>query len=208
MQTAFPGFFRQVPSIRLHDPLAEFLGSAADGLIEYRYEDAVRLAGHSCPTVASAYGLTRLALKALFADAIPVRGAVRVAFQAAAADGVTGVIAAVTSLLTGAAGETGFKGLAGRFQRHGLLAFEAAPPLAIRFTRLDTGSVIDAACHPGRVPAPAALGHLLQRCLSGLATPAEAAEFRHLWQDRVRRLLIEHGDDPEVFVLRPSPARP
>lgn len=50
----YPAFFDDVPAIRLYDPLAEFLGAVDDGVIEYRYLDAVKLAGHSCPTVASA----------------------------------------------------------------------------------------------------------------------------------------------------------
>jgi hypothetical protein len=60
-----PEFFDAVPRLRMHDPLAQFLGASDDGMIEYGYGDAVKLAGHSCPTVASAYGLTRLALRAL-----------------------------------------------------------------------------------------------------------------------------------------------
>jgi len=44
----YPTFFDAVPPIVIHDPLAEFLGAAEDELIEYRYVDAVKLAGHSC----------------------------------------------------------------------------------------------------------------------------------------------------------------
>jgi len=62
----FPDFFASAPVIRMHDPLAEFLGAAKDGIIEYRYADAVRFAGHSCPTVASAFLMTRAALAALY----------------------------------------------------------------------------------------------------------------------------------------------
>jgi hypothetical protein len=51
----FPEFYAQAPRVTLRDPLAEFLGAARQGLIEYRYADVVRLAGHSCPTVAGAY---------------------------------------------------------------------------------------------------------------------------------------------------------
>ena len=76
----YPEFFDAVPRIRLRDPLAEFLGAFEGGVIEYAYLDAVRLAGHSCPTVASAYWLTRQALRALYGDALPERGGVRVAF--------------------------------------------------------------------------------------------------------------------------------
>ena len=55
--TTFPAFFEQVPGITVHDPLADLLGAAQGGLVHYGYADAVRLAGHSCPTVASAYWL-------------------------------------------------------------------------------------------------------------------------------------------------------
>ena len=49
---SFPEFFKQVPDITLADPLADFLGAAEGGLLRYGYADAVKLAGHSCPTVA------------------------------------------------------------------------------------------------------------------------------------------------------------
>lgn len=98
----YPTFFDEVPTITLHDPLAEILGAATGGLITYGYADAVKLAGHSCPTVAGAYLMTSKALGALYPDSVPERGGIRVEFSAAQADGVT---AAVAGLLTGAAGE-------------------------------------------------------------------------------------------------------
>jgi len=36
---SYPAFFDEVASITLSDPLAEILGAAADGLIEYRCAD-------------------------------------------------------------------------------------------------------------------------------------------------------------------------
>jgi hypothetical protein len=33
----FPDFFAQIPPITLRDPLAELLGAAEDGLIEYHF---------------------------------------------------------------------------------------------------------------------------------------------------------------------------
>ena len=38
---AFPSFFAEVPSVVMHDRLAEFLGASDAGIIEYRYVDAV-----------------------------------------------------------------------------------------------------------------------------------------------------------------------
>ncbi|MDQ5917197.1 MAG: hypothetical protein QG660_306, partial [Pseudomonadota bacterium] len=114
---AFPIFFEEVPAFVVRDPLAEILGAAEGGLIEYRFADAVRLAGHSCPTVAGAWLMTTRALRALYGDAIPERGSVAVAFGDGLGSGVTGVIASIATLLTGASGIGGFKGLGGRFSR-------------------------------------------------------------------------------------------
>ena len=40
----FPDFFAAVPRLAVRDPLAEFLGAAEGGVLEYGYADAVRLA--------------------------------------------------------------------------------------------------------------------------------------------------------------------
>ena len=200
-----PEFFDAIPRLNMRDPLAQFLGAADDGVIEYGYGDAVRLAGHSCPTVASAYGLTRLALRALYGTDLPQRGAIRVEFRDDRTAGVTGVIANVVSLLTGAAGDAGFKGLGGRFDRRNLLVFNADVPLDIRFARIDTGARVDAAAHVRLVPGDPEMPALLQRCLTGQAGPEEALRFGAMWQERVRRILIEHGEDPAVFVVRAGP---
>ena len=199
-----PDFFATVPGIRLRDPLADFLGAAAGGVLEYGYVDAVKLAGHSCPTVASTYWLTRQALRALYRDDLPERGAVRVELAADIGDGVAGVVANVASLLTGAAGVGGFKGLGGRFDRRNLLVFAAQVPLELRHSRMDGRGQIDAGARMDRVPASPALGPLLQRCVAGIADASERREFGRLWQDRVRRLLLERAEDPDVFVVRES----
>ena len=69
-----PEYFKSVPVLTMYDPLAECLGAAEDGIIDYRYEDAVRLAGHSCPTVAMSYALTYKGLAALYGEALPEQG--------------------------------------------------------------------------------------------------------------------------------------
>jgi hypothetical protein len=70
-----PAFFDEVKSITLRDPLAEILGAASDGMMRYSYLDAVKLAGHSCPTVAGAYLMTLKALEKLYPDSVAERGA-------------------------------------------------------------------------------------------------------------------------------------
>lgn len=198
----FPAFFERIPRIALRDPLAKFLGAAADGVIEYGYADAVRLAGHSCPTVASAYWLTCRALSLLYPDSLPERGAIEVSLAATEDDGTAGVTAAVASLLTGAAQSGGFKGLGGRFARHGLLRFGQPQPLLLRYLRRDTGAYVDAEAHPRHVAADPGLYPLLTGALQGDADASELAEFGQRWQARVEKLMLEHGQDPEVFELR------
>ena len=198
----FPEFFDAAPRIGVRDPLAGFLGAADDGVIEYGYADAVKLAGHSCPTVASAYLMTRSALRALYPDTLPERGGIRVELRDDRLAGVTGVVANVASLLTGATHDTGFKGIAGRFDRRGLLFFGADIPGQIRYTRVDTGAAVTASARLERVPADPRIASLMPRCIRGAATADEAALFQSLWQDRVRTLVTERADDPEIIVVQ------
>lgn len=197
-----PEFFDQVPRLRTHDPLAEVLGSAEGGVLEYGYGDAVRVAGHSCPTVAAAYWLTVRALMALYPNELPQRGGVRVDFREDPRGGVTGVAAMVVQMLTGAAGEGGFKGLAGRYARNGLQHFAPELPLAMRFTRLDKRVAVDVASDFSSLPEDARLAPLVQRCANGRATPAELRELAQLWQRRVADLLLVHAWDPCMFIVR------
>lgn len=198
----YPAFFDDVPKITLRDPLAEFLGAAEGGVIEYGYLDAVKLAGHSCPTVAGIYLMTLKALAHLYEGALPERGAIRVQFRDDIATGTTGVIANVASLLTGAAGPGGFKGIGGRFDRRHLLAFNADLKTEVRFERADTGRGVDMSYRAEIVPPAPAMKALLPKVASGAATPEENHEFARLWQDRVRRILIDNRDNPELIVLR------
>jgi hypothetical protein len=201
MNVDYPGFFDDVPRIALRDPLSAFLGAFAGGVVKYGYLDAVKLAGHSCPTVAGAYLMTAKALGALYGGEIPERGAIRVEFRDDAEVGVTGVTANVVSQITGATQRTGFKGIAGRFDRRNLLVFGAPIAGEIRFTRLDTGAAVEAAYDAGSVPPDAGMRALMQRLLAREATDAEGAEFARLWQDRVERILVEHWDDPKLVQL-------
>ncbi|MDD5388824.1 MAG: hypothetical protein PHD37_05735 [Gallionellaceae bacterium] len=195
---SFPDFFAQIPPLTLHDGLAEVLGAAAGGVIEYRYEDVVRLAGHSCPTVAGAWLMARHALAALYPEGMPERGGIRVELRAAQDAGTTGVVGAVLGLITGAAGEGGFKGLGPRFGRRDLLLFGAEIAAEVRFTRLDNGVAVSLEYHPEAVPPAAGMQTLMPRVVSGQADAGERAEFARLWQERVQRILLDHGDDPAV----------
>lgn len=196
-------YFSRITPISLHDPLAELLGATEDGIITYDFLDAVKLAGHACPTVAGAWLATVRGLRALYGDDMPVRGNVSVALHEAVDDGVAGVIASVATLLTGAAGAGGFKGLGGRHGRRNLLAFGVSGVAGLRFTRRDNGTSVDCIVRLQGVAGDPRLGHLLPDVIMGTASAEEAALFRTLWQDRVRRILVDHGDDPELVEIRP-----
>ena len=198
----FPDFFDEVPRLRVQDPLAKLLGCAQDGLLEYGFADAVRLAGHSCPTVAAAYWLTWLALERLYPDSLPQRGGIRVDFREDARSGSTGVVATVVQMLTGAAGSTGFKGFEGRFGRAGLIRFAPDLPGSMRFTRIDTRAAVDAIADLSMVPAHPDVEGLLARCVANKATIEEEQRLGTLWQQRVRRLLVDMRRDTAVFEIR------
>ncbi len=110
----YPAYFDEVPPIRVKDPLAEFLGGTSDGTLEIHYADTVRLAGHSCATVAGAWLMVRRALSELYGQELPVRGDIEVQMRDEPDDGVCGVIASIFTLVTGAAAGGGFQGLAGK----------------------------------------------------------------------------------------------
>lgn len=86
----FPDFFAEVPTLTLRDPLAAFLGVSKSGIITYSYADAVKLAGHSCPTVSGAYLMVRSGLTYLYGDELPERGGIEVYLREPREQGVTG----------------------------------------------------------------------------------------------------------------------
>ncbi len=197
----FPDFYRRIPRLALMDPLAELLGASDDGRLAYGFEDAVRLTGHACPTVAIAYGLTVKGMQALFPDGVPQRGSVHARFAGAFDEGSTGVVASVVTLLTGAAGEGGFKGLGGRHARCGRCEF-AAGGEGFSLHR-DGGAGVALQGRLERVPADPRLAELLPRCVAGDATREERASLRHIWQRRIERLLVDHWHDEDVWLVRP-----
>ncbi len=196
----FPDFFAAAPTITLRDPLASFLGVSRSGVMTYRYADAVRLAGHSCPTVAGAYLMVRRGLAYLYGDQLPERGGIEVYLREGREQGTTGVIAAVATLLTGAAPETGFGGIgaARRFARRGLLQFETPIDGLLALRRRDTGRGVALDLDTTSVPPDPAMGPLFLKATAGHTDEDEQTRFAALWQGHVARLLLEHADDPDL----------
>ncbi len=196
-----PVFFEDVPRITVVDPLAELLGAAEGGILEYGYLDAVKLTGHSCPTVAGAFLMTRTALARLYPHELPRRGELRIELRQSLDEGVTGVIASVAGLITGAANAGGFKGLAGRFARDDLLRFGVPMTGEIRFTRMDTGQSVELSHRPQAVPRPPDLASFMQQALMPGTETAARKAFADAWQGLVRTLLVEHADDPALIIV-------
>jgi hypothetical protein len=200
----FPGFLAQAPTISLRDPLAEFLGASKNGLITYAYADAVKLTGHSCPTVAGAYLMVRRGLRHLHGNDVPERGALEAYLRGPRDQGTTGVVAAVVTLLTGAAPETGFNGIGarGRFTRRDLLHFDAAFDGIMALRRIDNGHGVILDLDMTIVPFAGEMQALLPRAIAGQADEKEQARFATLWQARVEQMLTRHADDPTLVRTR------
>ena len=186
----YPTFFDKVPSIQLQDPLSDFLGAFAEGKMEISYIECVKLAGHSCPTVAGAYLMALKGLEALYGDQLPQRGSIHVSMKEGEADGVTGVICNVVSFIAGANGASGFKGLNGNMARNNLVSYNVAMNGAVKLTRLDTDESVTLSYNPSIIPADPWMQPLMGKCLQGLASEEEKETFGALWQSRVEDILL------------------
>lgn len=189
-------FFKEVEPIELIDPLASTLGVVAENdKICYNYSEIVKLAGHSCLAVSGAFVMTKIALKELYAEEIPIRGEIKVKFKGNVELNVNGPISQVVTFITGAAADTGFKGLGGKYNRFKLLSFdEENLPVKgvtahIEFERMDTGRKVEIQYRPIKVPKDIAMGELMPLVLSDKATNEEKVRFGNLWQDGVKIVL-------------------
>ncbi len=194
----YPNFFDAVPTIELTDPLAEVLGTFENGRMSISYLDVVKGSGHSCPTVAGAYLMTYHALKALFPGQVGVRGMISVKVAQNIAEGTTGVISNAITYITGAAAKGGFKGINGNFVRHSLMLFNQEVP-SIRFTRLDNEESVDVFYDPDSIKADPKQLELMQLILQDKASLWHKEEFANIWQERVKRILIDNFDNPSVI---------
>ncbi len=186
----YPAFFDKVEPIQLHDPLSEFLGAFEGGDMEICYLDCVKLAGHSCPTVAGAYLMALKGVEALYPDTLPQRGRIKVEMRDALTNGVTGVVGNVIAFIVGASGAGGFKGIQGNFSRNNLISYDAPIQSEVRLTNLDTNETIELDYNPSSIPPSPEMQPLMGKALQGQASEEELSRFGQLWQERVEKILL------------------
>jgi hypothetical protein len=186
----YPAFFDNVQPIKLQDPLSNFLGAFEEGEMEITYIECVKLAGHSCPTVAGAYLMALKGLESLYGDQLPQRGNIHVSMKDEEADGVTGVICNVISFIAGANGIGGFKGLNGNMARNNLVSYDVPMNGEVKLTRLDTDESVTLSYNPSMIPADPMMQPLMGKAMQGLASGDEKKEFGRLWQARVEKILL------------------
>ncbi|MBI5359091.1 MAG: hypothetical protein HZA48_00745 [Planctomycetes bacterium] len=204
MNPIFRDFFNDIKPIKMREQLVGISGAfrTEDDVLEYSFADTVKMAGHVCPTVSGAYVSCQKALEKLYPDEIPVRGDIAVTVYGAPDDGVYGVIGQVFSFVTGAAPNTGFKGLGTRFKRKDLLKFkdERIDPSAMcfEFRRLDNKKAVLVKFYSHKIPYPrekeARIGELIQKVVWDGATGAEKKEFQELWTDKVKTIVLDNKD--------------
>jgi|GEM_PF-1358125 hypothetical protein len=147
-----------VDPIEIRDPVAEALGVLEPGEpFVITYTDAVKEAGHSCPTASGAYRIAQLGLHALYSDGYPVRSEIEVRAAGPRDDTAYGVMSRIISYVTGATEDDGFRGLTGDYGgRRDLLRFDAfdpdTPDPTFRFRRTDADETIEATYHVSDVP--------------------------------------------------------
>ncbi|WP_435096687.1 hypothetical protein [Halorubrum sp. N11] len=186
-----------VEPIRVRDPVAEALGVLEPGApFVITYMDAVKEAGHSCPTASGAYRIAQLGLDALYPDSDPVRSEIEVQAAGPRDDAAYGVMSRMISYITGATEDDGFGGLAGGYGgRRDLLRFESFDPdtaePTFRFRRTDTDQTVEVTYHVGEVPdGGPAIGNL-QGILDGSASDQQRKAFSDAWHRRVRVVLSD-----------------
>jgi len=150
--------------------------------------------------------MTKVALKELYGDDIPVRGEIDVRYAGAREQGANGPIGQVIQFLTGAAIETGFHGLAGKFVRADRFTydedFEGGDGITAEYTRTDTGEKVVVVANPSTIPMSEEVleySNYIPKVIQEVATNEEREKFYEYWQGKNRKILLENH--PGVFTV-------
>jgi len=197
----------------MNEPYFAIFGQSA-GPIPYYYEEAVKLAGHSCGAVAGAWIITKKALEVLYPNGeIPVRGQIFVEAPGAEDEWFVGVFGDVIAFITGAAPKTGFNGsdfaVNDLYVRQNKMVYSEEPTNQLPpmrewiFTRLDTGTkvgikfnlvIITPLPTPGRI-------EMGKKMALGQATIEETVDYIKYWNDRAI-FVFENADVDGFFSVK------
>jgi hypothetical protein len=206
-------YITEVPPIMMIDPYFQIFGQS-QGAVPYYYEDAVKLAGHSCGATTGAWTITRKALEALYPNGeIPVRGQIAVDAPGAEDEWFVGVFGEIITFVTGAAPKTGFIGAEfgetnDLFVRQNKMVYpeeptgQLPPKMEWIFTRLDTGKKVGVVFNlsvitPIATPERQEMG---KKMATGTASAEEAAEYYEYWNDRAK-FVLENADMDGFFTV-------
>jgi hypothetical protein len=204
-------YITEVPPLMMIDPYFGIFGQSQVP-VPYYYEEAVKVAGHSCGAITGAWTITRKALEVLYPDGeIPVRGQIAVEAPGAEDEWFVGVFGDVITFITGASPHTGFIGAEfGKtddvFVRQNKMVYSEEPTGQLPpmrewiFTRLDTGEKVGVKFNlmiilPIPTPGRVAMG---KKMAAGEATPEEAADYYEYWNDRAK-FVLDKADTVDGF---------
>jgi len=177
-------FFDDIEKIIVEDELLKFLGVNTTGIIDFSYIDTVKSAGHSCAVVAGAYLIALKGLKALYGEALPQRGKIKVEIRNAVTQENAGVVGCVLSNITGATTDYGFGGIpTGKFSRRELLFYNCDIKEDVRLTDLETHKSVGINYSPQKVVNPMSI------LLSAIKPDAKAEDIKSFpvrFQDMVK----------------------
>ena len=201
-------YINRVPPILMREPFLELLGQTRQP-VPYTYEEAVKLAGHSCSAVAGAWTMTRKALESLYPGSLPVRGQIKVTIPGAEEEWFVGVFGEVIKYITGAAPKTGFPGaeFGQAYNRRNLMTYlekpSGTPPAKMLwiFERTDIGAKVAVRYDLGKVNPPATPERSELGARVARATPEEAKEWHEYWNARVKFVLENADTSPGFFSI-------
>ena len=188
---AWPEFYAQAPQIKIVDPMAVVVGSMPEGqnTLTIELTDVALYSGHICPSMAFGYILTKKALDALYPDALPVRGQIRVAAMAASD------LLDVASYITGARSFYGRAEInAGDLVVDPSLKSKVPGRYIMIFQRKDNGKTVQAVFNKFKMIPPAQVKEIkafLQKMLAGTASAQEKKEKWALLDALAKKVLLE-----------------
>lgn len=203
-------YIDKVPVILMKEPFLELLGQTNQP-VPYTYNEAVKIAGHSCGAVAGAWIITRKALESLYPGTLPVRGQIKVTMPGSEDEWYVGVFGEVISYITGAAPKTGFPGaeFGKAYNRRHLMTYKekpaGTPPAKMLwiFERTDTGAKVAVRYDLGKIKPAQTPGRteMGAKVASGQATPEETTEWREYWNARAKFVLDNADTLPGFFTV-------